>query len=113
MRDFFAGLAFFAALAVFAGAAKGFFNRECHQQGTGKPESLIRYVTDRPGHDARYAIDASKLASELGREPSVNFEEGLSGTIDWYLSNKEWIANVRSGAYQEYYDNMYGHRLNQ
>ncbi|MEM6271147.1 MAG: dTDP-glucose 4,6-dehydratase [Bacteroidota bacterium] len=79
---------------------------------SGTAEQLITYVTDRPGHDARYAIDASKLASELGWEPSVTFEEGLSATIDWYLSNPEWIANVRSGTYQAYYEQMYGDRLN-
>lgn len=79
----------------------------------GTAENLITYVTDRPGHDARYAIDASKIAKELGWEPSVTFEEGLSSTIDWYLNNAEWIANVRSGAYQDYYQSMYGDRLSQ
>lgn len=77
----------------------------------GSSEQLIQFVTDRPGHDARYAIDPSKLENELGWTPSVTFEEGLALTIDWYLDNQEWIANVRSGAYQEYYEQMYGQRL--
>jgi dTDP-glucose 4,6-dehydratase len=70
-------------------------------------EQLITYVKDRPGHDLRYAIDASKLNSELGWEPSVTFEEGLEKTIDWFLENEEWLANVTSGDYKEYYDRMY------
>lgn len=78
---------------------------------TGSSESLITYVTDRPGHDARYAIDPTKIERELGWEPSVTFEEGLSKTIDWYLANTEWIENVRSQSYQQYYDEMYGERL--
>ncbi|HHG85007.1 MAG TPA: NAD-dependent epimerase/dehydratase family protein, partial [Bacteroidetes bacterium] len=77
----------------------------------GTSEKLISFVTDRPGHDARYAIDASKLASELGWTPSVTFEEGLSKTIDWYLENNDWTTNVQAGSYQDYYENMYGHRL--
>ncbi len=77
----------------------------------GTSAGLITYVTDRPGHDARYAIDPTKLETELGWTPSVTFEEGLSLTIDWYLQNEAWIDHVRSGAYQEYYTQMYGDRL--
>lgn len=73
----------------------------------GVSEQLITYVKDRPGHDLRYAIDASKINKELGWSPSVTFEVGLSKTIDWYLSNKEWLNSVTSGAYQEYYNNQY------
>ncbi len=74
----------------------------------GDSESLITFVKDRPGHDKRYAIDASKINRELGWKPSVTFEEGLARTIDWYLNNDEWLKNVTSGAYQSYYDAMYG-----
>ncbi|WP_411893965.1 dTDP-glucose 4,6-dehydratase [Winogradskyella sp. A2] len=70
-------------------------------------EKLITYVKDRPGHDLRYAIDASKIKIELGWEPSVTFEEGLSKTIDWYLSNEDWLMNVTSGDYQKYYLKQY------
>jgi dTDP-glucose 4,6-dehydratase len=73
----------------------------------GTSEQLITYVKDRPGHDRRYAIDAKKINSELGWKPSVTFEEGLSQTIDWYLTNKEWLDHVTSGAYQQYYEEMY------
>jgi len=66
----------------------------------GKSESLITYVKDRPGHDRRYAIDASKLKGELDWEPTVKFEEGMIRTIAWYLKNKEWIARIKSGAYR-------------
>ena len=76
----------------------------------GKPHSLIKHVTDRPGHDRRYAIDASKIIDELKWGPSVSFEEGLDKTIDWYLQNKNWLANVVSGDYQDYYEQMYGNR---
>jgi dTDP-glucose 4,6-dehydratase len=75
----------------------------------GTSEQLITYVKDRPGHDLRYAIDASKINQELGWKPSVSFEEGLSNTIDWYLSNTEWLAHVTSGTYQEYYQKQYKH----
>jgi len=75
----------------------------------GESESQIEFVKDRPGHDFRYAIDASKLSRELGWNPSVNFEEGLEKTIDWYLANPEWIANVTSGEYQQYYRQQYQH----
>ncbi|MBD1260019.1 dTDP-glucose 4,6-dehydratase [Maribacter polysiphoniae] len=73
----------------------------------GSSEKLISYVKDRPGHDLRYAIDANKINRELGWNPSVTFEEGLERTIDWYLGNEEWLNNVTSGSYQEYYKKMY------
>jgi len=73
----------------------------------GTSEKLITYVKDRPGHDLRYAIDATKINKELGWEPSVTFEQGLQRTIDWYLANEEWLRNVTSGQYQEYYEKMY------
>ncbi|MFV0165361.1 dTDP-glucose 4,6-dehydratase [Empedobacter falsenii] len=73
----------------------------------GTSEQLITFVKDRPGHDLRYAIDATKINEELGWKPSVTFEQGLSLTIDWFLSNKEWLENVTSGDYQNYYDIQY------
>lgn len=77
----------------------------------GRPEGadldLITYVTDRLGHDARYAIDSTKLQKELGWEPSLQFEEGIEKTVKWYLDNEEWLDNVTSGDYQSYYENMY------
>jgi len=73
----------------------------------GTSEALITYIKDRPGHDRRYAIDASKINSELGWKPSVTFEEGLSQTIDWYLQNEAWLKNVTSGEYQKYYEEQY------
>lgn len=73
----------------------------------GESEQLITYVKDRPGHDRRYAIDATKINMELGWKPGVTFEEGLSQTIDWYLENTGWLKNVTSGAYQNYYADMY------
>ena len=73
----------------------------------GESEKLITYVKDRPGHDLRYAIDATKINQELGWKPSVTFEEGLEQTIDWYLSNEEWLKNVTSGEYQKYYQKQY------
>ncbi len=76
----------------------------------GESEQLITYVKDRPGHDRRYAIDASKIKNELGWQPSVTFEQGLSETIDWFLNNKEWLEHVTSGSYQSYYQNMYSNR---
>lgn len=77
----------------------------------GRPRrSLIRFVKDRPGHDRRYAIDASKIMNELGWTPSVTFEEGICRTIDWYLANLDWTASVLDGSYQEYYEKMYGNR---
>lgn len=76
----------------------------------GESEKLITYVKDRPGHDRRYAIDASKLNKELGWKPSVTFEEGLSLTIDWYLENTTWLKHVTSGEYQKYYNEQYKDR---
>jgi dTDP-glucose 4,6-dehydratase len=73
----------------------------------GSSEKLITYVKDRPGHDLRYAIDASKINKELGWKPSVTFEQGLKITIDWYLSNEDWLNNVTSGSYQKYYQKQY------
>ncbi|WP_243473397.1 dTDP-glucose 4,6-dehydratase [Winogradskyella sp. MH6] len=73
----------------------------------GSSERLITYVKDRPGHDLRYAIDANKINKELGWEPSVTFEQGLSITIDWYLNNQEWLNHVTSGEYQSYYNKQY------
>ena len=73
----------------------------------GQSEKLIAYVKDRPGHDLRYAIDASKINKELGWKPSVTFEQGLERTIDWYLSNEDWLKNVTSGDYQNYYKEQY------
>jgi len=76
-----------------------------------RPESLIRFVPDRPGHDQRYAIDCSKAESELGWRPQVQFDEGLAATVQWYLENAGWVERVRSGAYREYYQQQYGDRL--
>jgi dTDP-glucose 4,6-dehydratase len=76
----------------------------------GSSEKLITYVTDRAGHDMRYAIDATKLKEELGWLPSLQFEEGLSKTIDWYLSNEAWLNNITSGNYQKYYEQQYANR---
>ena len=73
----------------------------------GTSEKLITYVKDRPGHDLRYAIDASKINKEIGWSPSVTFEQGLTITIDWYLNNEEWLNNVTSGDYQNYYKKQY------
>ncbi len=73
-----------------------------------KPESLIEFVPDRPGHDRRYAIDASKIESELGWQPRVRFAEGLAQTIRWYVANRAWWEKIRSGEYQAYYETMYG-----
>lgn len=73
----------------------------------GTSEKLITFVKDRPGHDLRYAIDASKINQELGWKPSVTFEEGLAKTIDWFMENQDWLNNVTSGAYQQYYKEQY------
>jgi dTDP-glucose 4,6-dehydratase len=73
----------------------------------GTSEELVTYVKDRPGHDLRYAIDASKIKNELGWEPSVTFEQGLKKTIEWYLNNKDWLNNVTSGQYKTYYKKQY------
>jgi dTDP-glucose 4,6-dehydratase len=77
----------------------------------GKPHSLIKYVTDRPGHDRRYAIDPTKAETELGWKPQVTWDDGLSRTIDWYRENQAWVDHVRSGDYRNYYQHMYGKRL--
>ncbi|MCL2650529.1 MAG: dTDP-glucose 4,6-dehydratase [Candidatus Azobacteroides sp.] len=74
----------------------------------GSSEKLITYVTDRAGHDLRYAIDSSKLKNELGWEPSLQFEEGIEKTVRWYLENQDWVEEVTSGDYQKYYEQMYG-----
>ena len=76
----------------------------------GDDMDLITYVTDRPGHDARYAIDSRKLQRELGWEPSLQFEEGIERTVRWYLDNEEWVDNITSGEYERYYESMYGDR---
>lgn len=76
-------------------------------RSAGTSEQLITYVKDRPGHDLRYAIDATKINRELGWNPSVTFEEGLTLTIDWYLNNQEWLHHVTSGTYQQYYQKQY------
>ena len=76
----------------------------------GTARELITFVKDRAGHDLRYAIDATKLKDDLGWEPSIQFEEGLRKTVDWYLSNQEWLNNVTSGAYQTYYEDQYVNR---
>jgi len=73
----------------------------------GTSEKLITYVKDRAGHDLRYAIDSTKLSNELGWKPSLQFEEGITKTIDWYMNNQEWMDNITSGDYQEYYRKMY------
>jgi dTDP-glucose 4,6-dehydratase len=76
-----------------------------HEEGTS--EKLITFVKDRPGHDLRYAIDATKIERELGWRPSVTFEQGLEKTVVWYLENEEWLNNVTSGNYMEYYNKQY------
>lgn len=76
----------------------------------GKSEDLIQYVTDRAGHDMRYAIDPTKISNELGWEPTTTFDDGIKRTIKWYLENKEWWENIISGEYQNYYSKMYDNR---
>ena len=76
----------------------------------GKPESLIEHVTDRKGHDRRYAIDPTKIHDELGWEPTTKFEDGIKKTVQWYLDNRDWWMGIISGEYQSYYDRMYGKR---
>lgn len=75
-----------------------------------KAESLINYLTDRPGHDLRYSIDPDKLENKLGWKPKYNFDTGIAQTIQWYLDNKEWWENILSGEYQDYYERQYGGR---
>ncbi|NGZ76054.1 dTDP-glucose 4,6-dehydratase [Saccharibacillus alkalitolerans] len=77
----------------------------------GKPESLITYVQDRPGHDRRYGIDPTKITNELGWKPKHNFETGIRETISWYLSNTDWWTRIQSGEYEQYYAKQYGQRL--
>jgi dTDP-glucose 4,6-dehydratase len=77
---------------------------------TGKPESLIQYVTDRPGHDRRYALSSEKVMRETGWRPVMDFETGLARTIEWYRANSEWVAHVRSQEYRTYYERNYGNR---
>ena len=79
----------------------------------GSSEELIRFVKDRAGHDHRYAIDFSKIKNELGWTPATDFKEGLSKTIDWYLTNQEWVRRITDGSYKEYYDKQYGERSDQ
>jgi len=79
--------------------------REC-----GKDESLISFVKDRPGHDKRYAMDFSKIKNELGWSPKYNFDEAIKKTIKWYSEHKNWLNNLVSGAYMEYYEKMYKNR---
>jgi len=76
----------------------------------GKPETLLAYVQDRPGHDRRYALDCRKIQSELGWRPQIDLEKGLRQTIDWYLANSDWVAGVRGGEYRSYYEKYYEHR---
>jgi dTDP-glucose 4,6-dehydratase len=76
----------------------------------GKPESLIQFVTDRPGHDRRYSLDSSKLRRELGWKPEVGFEEGIRRTVDWYRKNQGWLEHARSGEYRNYYERHYTRR---
>jgi dTDP-glucose 4,6-dehydratase len=76
----------------------------------GRPESLLTSVTDRLGHDRRYAVDFSKITNELGWKPEIPFEEGLAATVAWYRDNADWVARCRSGAYRSYYEEMYGYR---
>jgi len=76
----------------------------------GTSEALITYVKDRAGHDLRYAIDSSKIMNELGWKPTLQFEEGIDKTVDWYLENKEWLNHVTSGSYMDYYQEQYQKR---
>lgn len=76
----------------------------------GKPEKLLTYVKDRPGHDRRYALDCRKIETELGWKPQVPLEQGLRHTIDWYQSNTAWVVGVRNGDYLSYYDKYYENR---
>jgi dTDP-glucose 4,6-dehydratase len=76
-----------------------------------KPKDLIRYVTDRPGHDRRYGIEFTKLKDELGWSPSISLKEGLAQTIRWYLDREDWWRRIKSGAYRDFYQKHYGERL--
>jgi dTDP-glucose 4,6-dehydratase len=79
-------------------------------QALDKPESLIQYVQDRPGHDRRYALDSSKIQRELGWAPAVSFEDGIRKTINWYRTNRQWLDHARSGEYRGYYERHYDRR---
>ena len=79
----------------------------------GKPESLIRHVQDRPGHDRRYAVDAGRIETKLGWKPEIPFEEGLAATVEWYRNNPDWWRHIKSGEYLSYYEKQYGRRLSQ
>jgi len=83
-----------------------------HKLGREESESakLITFVKDRAGHDLRYAIDATKIKEELGWQPSLQFEEGLEKTVDWYLANQEWVEHITSGSYLQYYQDQYNNR---
>ncbi|HPX59970.1 MAG TPA: GDP-mannose 4,6-dehydratase, partial [Bacteroidales bacterium] len=83
---------------------------ELLQRPKGTSTQLITFVSDRKGHDLRYAIDASKIKNELGWQPSVQFDEGFRTTVKWYLDNEDWLKNVTSGNYQKYYEEMYSNR---
>jgi dTDP-glucose 4,6-dehydratase len=83
------------------------------ESGSGTRRKLITYVTDRPGHDRRYAIDATKIGRELGWRPAEEFESGLRKTVAWYLKNAAWIQNVRTGAYKEWIRQNYDERISQ
>jgi dTDP-glucose 4,6-dehydratase len=76
----------------------------------GKSEALIKYVTDRPGHDKRYAIDSTKLKKELGFSPKIDFAHGMEETVRWYSENRDWWERIKSGVYLEYYKSMYENR---
>ena len=80
-------------------------------RATGKPESLIRYVKDRPGHDRRYAITSEKIMTTTGWKPEVDFEQGLQRTIRWYQENSGWVERVRSGEYRKFYESNYASRM--
>jgi dTDP-glucose 4,6-dehydratase len=79
---------------------------------TGKPETLLRYVADRPGHDRRYALDSTKIQTELGWKPQMSLEDGIRQTIEWYNSNSRWVSDVRAGEYLSYYGKFYDDRDN-
>ncbi len=79
-------------------------------QATGKPESLITWVADRPGHDRRYALTNEKLTRHTGWEPQMGFDRGLAATVEWYRANKEWISHVKTGEYRKFYELNYSGR---
>ncbi len=79
---------------------------------TGKPERLLSYVADRPGHDRRYALDSRKIESELGWKPEISLEDGIRKTIEWYKDNSKWVSDVRAGEYLTYYEKYYDDREN-